>query len=196
MTRPDKLQPERAMVLEIDLQEKLLPSIRHHEDVVAQARKLIDGAAVFELPVVATEQYPQGIGATDAGVKASLEAAKAQLLTKLTFSAWDEPVVAEAIRALDRPQVIVLGIETHVCVQQSVLDLLTVGCQVYVPADAVGSRAKLDDKRALRRMQHAGAYVTTVESMLFELCHRCDTPRFKALLPVIKATPPRGFKAD
>lgn len=192
MLRPDKLEIDRAMVLEIDLQDKLLPFIRNCEDVLAQSRKLIDGAKVFGLPVLATEQYPNGLGGTNAGVRASLDAAGATVMPKMTFSALEEPAVRQALDRIDRPQVIVLGIETHVCVQQSVLDLRVLDYFVYICADAVGSRAKMDYKRALRRMQQAGAFVTTVESVLFELCHRCDTAQFKALLPVVKATPPSG----
>jgi len=190
MMRADKLDVGRAMVLEIDLQTALLPSIHRHADVIAQSCKLLAGAKVFELPVLATEQYPKGIGVTEPSVRAALEAARAGVLEKLTFSAVDEPSVRAELRRIDRPQVIVLGIETHVCVQQSVLDLRAQDYQVFVCADAVGSRSPLDYERALARMQHAGAAVTTVESVLFELCHRCDTECFKALLPVIKATPP------
>ena len=190
MMRADKLDVERAMVLEIDLQTALLPSIHHSADVIAQSCKLLAGAQVFELPVLATEQYPKGIGATEPGVRAALDAAGAQVLEKLTFSAADEPAVRAELRRIDRPQVIVLGIEAHVCVQQSVLDLRAQDFQVFVCADAAGSRSPLDYEHALARMQQAGAAVTTVESVLFELCNRCDTARFKALLPVIKATPP------
>ncbi|HNQ23329.1 MAG TPA: isochorismatase family protein [Phycisphaerae bacterium] len=194
MLRPDKLEIDRAMVLEIDLQDKLLPFIRHRQDVLAQSRKLIDGAKVFGLPVLATEQYPHGLGTTDAGIRAGLDAAGATIMSKMTFSSLAEPAVRKAVDGLDRPQVIVLGIETHVCVQQTVLDLRVLDYQVYVCADAVGSRAKIDYRQALRRMQQAGAFITTVESVLFELCHRCDTPQFKALLPVVKATPPSGME--
>lgn len=190
MMRADKLDVGRAMVLEIDLQTALLPSIHRNADVIAQSCKLLAGAKVFELPVLATEQYPQGIGATEPSVRAALEAARAEVLEKLSFSAVDEPSVRAELRRIDRPQVIVLGIEAHVCVQQSVLDLRAQDYQVFVCADAVGSRSPLDYERALARMQQAGAAVTTVESVLFELCHRCDTECFKALLPVIKATPP------
>ena len=194
MIRADKLDVDRALVLGIDLQTALLPSIHHSADVIAQGCKLLAGVRVLELPVLATEQYPKGIGATEPKVRAALDAAGAVLLEKLTFSAVDEPSVREELRRIDCPQVIVLGIEAHVCVQQSVLDLLAQDYQVFVCADAVGSRSPLDYERALARMQQAGAAVTTVESVLFELCHRCDTARFKALLPAIKATPPVGVE--
>jgi isochorismate hydrolase len=87
---------------------------------------------------------------------------------------------------IDRPQVIITGIETHVCVQQTALDLVSRDFDVFVCADAVGARAKLDHATGLERMRHAGVIVTTTESVLFELCGRCDAPRFKAMLEIIK----------
>lgn len=192
MMRPDQLDADRAMVLVIDVQEKLLPLIRDHQRIVAATRTLLDGTRIFALPVLATEQYPKGLGTTAAPVRQALAAAAAAILEKPTFSAWAEPPVREALIAIDRPQVIVAGIEAHVCVQQAVLDLVSRDYDVYVCADAIGSRGRLDYEIALERMRQNGAFVTTVESVLFEVCQRCDTPRFKALLEVIKAAPPPG----
>jgi len=190
MLRANRLDIDRSFVLVIDLQEKLLPLIRQHERIIQASRKLLDGLRVFELPVLATEQYPKGIGRSHPDVLSCLDAASAQILEKPTFSACDEPSVREAIHAIDRPQVIVIGIEAHVCVQQTVLDLRAMEYDVFVPADATGSRGRLDYEQALVRMRQEGAFVSTVESVLFELCHRCDTERFKAMLKVIKAAPP------
>jgi isochorismate hydrolase len=188
--RANKLDVDRAFVLVIDIQERLLPSIRHHERVLAVSRKLLDAVRVFELPVLATEQYPKGIGRTDASIGRCLEASGAKVVEKLTFSAWDEPAVREAILAIDRPQVILIGIEAHVCVQQTALDLISRDYDVFVCADAIGSRGRLDYEHSLERMRQEGAWVTTVESVLFELCNRCGTPEFKAMLEVIKEVPP------
>jgi len=188
--RGNKLDVDRTFVLVIDIQEKLLPLIRHHERVLAISRKLLDAVRVFELPVLATEQYPKGIGRTDASIGQCLETSGAKVVEKLTFSAWDEPVVREAILAIDRPEVILIGIESHVCVQQTALDLISRDYDVFVCADAVGSRGRLDYEHSLERMRQEGAWVTTVESVLFELCNRCDTPEFKAMLEVIKEVPP------
>jgi isochorismate hydrolase len=190
MLRPDKLDPDRCMILVIDVQEKLLPLIRKHEQVTAAIRKLLQGAAVFELPVMVTEQYPKGIGPTDESIGDLLRDGGATFMTKASFSACGEPPIREALREIDRPQIILVGIEAHVCVQQTALDLLVMDHDVAVCADAIGSRGKLDYKQALARMAGAGAAVTTVESVLFELCDRCDTDRFKAMIPVIKASPP------
>jgi isochorismate hydrolase len=186
MYRPDLLESDRAMLLVIDVQEKLLPLIDKQREVLRAARKLIRGAKVFELPILATEQYPKGIGRTHEGIRDCLRECSAKTMEKACFSAWAEASVREAMLAIDRPQVIVTGIETHVCVQQSALDLKSRDFEVFVCADAVGSRGKLDHKAALHRMRHAGVIVTTVESVLFELCSRCDAPRFKPMLELIK----------
>jgi isochorismate hydrolase len=188
--RPDQLDIERAMVLVIDVQEKLLPSIVGGESVIAAGRKLLDGAGVFELPVLVTEQYAKGLGPTHATIRAALAQSRAKVLEKPTFSAWADAKIREALLALDRPQIIITGIETHVCVQQTALDLRSRDYDVFVCADAVGSRGRVDHEVALDRMRQAGVLVTTVESVLFELCQRCDTARFKAMLEVIKRHPP------
>ena len=192
MFRADQLDIDRAMVLVIDVQEKLLPSIVGGEPVIAAGRKLLHGAAVFELPVLVTEQYPKGLGPTHATIRAALTKSLAKVLEKPTFSAWADANVREALIALDRPQIIVTGIESHVCVQQTALDLRSRDYDVFVCADAVGSRGRVDYEVALDRMRQAGVLVTTVESVLFELCQRCDTARFKAMLEIIKANPPSG----
>lgn len=190
MYRADQLDADRACLLVIDLQEKLLPLIAAHQRIVQSSIKLIEGIHIFRLPVIVTEQYPKGIGSTDRAILAALEKSQAIILEKPTFSAWSHPPVVDAILEIDRPQVIVTGIEAHVCVQQTVLDLLSRDYDVYVCADAIGSRGRMDVEQSLDRMRQAGAFITTVESVLFELCNRCDTPEFKEMIEVIKAYPP------
>ena len=190
MLRGDQLDADLAFALVIDLQEKLLRTIGDHQRVITAAAKLLDGVRIFDLPVLATEQYPQGLGPTHGSIRGRLDSCGATVLVKATFSACDEEPVRRAIRAIDRPQVILIGIEAHVCVQQTALDLRAMDYDVFVCADAVGSRGRLDYDFALQRMRQAGALVTTVESALFELCNRCDTERFKAMIKVIKAAPP------
>lgn len=181
-----RLDVDRAMLLVIDVQEKLLPLIDGHESVVASVGQLIRGAGVFEIPVVVTEQYPKGIGATDGQLSDALGDVQSTVLTKTAFSCWGDDGVRDQLRRLDREQIIVCGIETHVCVQQTVLDLLSMDYHASVCADAVGSRDRLDYKMALHRMRQMGAAVTTVESVLFELCVECGTERFKSMLELIK----------
>lgn len=190
MLRPDTLEADRAMLLLIDVQEKLLPMILDRPRVVASSRLMVEGAALFDLPVLVTEQYPKGLGRTEASILAALSKTRFTLHEKPTFSACGCEPIREEIARLDRPQIVLAGIEAHVCVQQTALDLCVQDYDVFVCADAVGSRGTMSCDMALHRMRQAGARVTTVESVLFELCHRCDAPKFKAMLELIKAFPP------
>ena len=186
MLNPNRLDADRAMLLVIDVQTKLLPLIEGHEEVVAGIRQLLRGAAIFDLPVLATEQYPKGIGRTVEPVAELYRGGQVPVLEKTAFSCCGDEDVGQALREIDRPQIIACGIEAHVCVQQTVLDLLAMDHQVWVCADAVGSRRGLDLDLGLSRMQQAGAAVTTVEAVLFELCEACDAPKFKQLLELVK----------
>ena len=176
-------------MLVIDVQDKLLPSIRGREALLDAALRLVRGAALFGVPALATEQYPQGIGPTAAGLAAALGAAGAKVLHKMTFSCVAEETVAAALDDLRRTSIVLAGIEAHVCVLQTALDLKERGYGVRVCADAVGSRSDVDYFIALERLRHAGVGVSTVESELFEMCHACGTSEFKSMIELIK--PPR-----
>ena len=189
--RPEQLDSDRAMVLVIDLQEKILALVRENRSVVSRSRVMLEGARVFGLPVVLTEQYPKGLGSTESSITEACHAARAERFEKPTFSAWAEASIRERLIQLDRPQVIMVGIETHVCVQQTTLDLRSRDYDVFVCADAVGARGRANHEAALDRMRQAGAFVTTVESVLFELCGTTEAAPFKAMLEVIKANPPK-----
>lgn len=193
MRRANQVHPDHAVVLVIDIQEKLLPLVRGHDRLVASCSKLLEGCRVFQLPVVCTEQYRKGIGATVAPIQQRLDAAKATVLEKMAFSAWAASNVRETLIELDRNQVILVGIEAHVCVQQTALDLLSRDYDVFVCADGVGSRGAIDYETSLERMRQEGVFVTTVESVLFELCDESGTPRFKEMIEVIKAYPPEDI---
>ena len=182
-----RLDADRAMLLVIDVQTKLLPAIDTHKSVLAAVRQLLRAARLFELPVLATEQYPKGIGRTEASVAGLIQESGGPVLEKSTFSACDDEGVRQALRRIDRPQVLLCGIEAHVCVQQTALDLVSMDHDVYVCADAVGSRRSLDRAVSLERMRQAGVAVTTSESVLFELCVECRSARFKKLIELIKA---------
>lgn len=192
--RANRLEPDRSMLLVIDLQEKLLPMIHGTTAVLRAASQLLDAARIFEIPVLVTEQYPKGIGATDAALRESLSRVRAQIFEKSAFSVCGDGPSRAALRALDRCQIVVTGIESHVCVQQTVLDLRAMDYDVFVCADAIGSRGTLDHDVAVERMRQEGALITTVESVLFEWCQECGTQQFKEMLPVIKANPPEGSR--
>jgi isochorismate hydrolase len=181
-----KVDPDRAMLLVIDMQTVLLPHIEGSDEVLVAASRLVRGAHLFEIPIMATVQYAKGLGHTHDIVAGPLADANVEVMEKSTFSVCADDPMKARLAEIDRPQVIVTGIEGHVCVSQTVLDLLAMDCQVFVCADAVGSRRDLDLDIALTRMQQAGAHITTVEAVLFELCHISGTDQFKKLLAIVK----------
>ena len=170
------LARDRAALLVVDVQEAFRPYASF--SAVAQGcARLVQGARVLEIPTLVSEQYPQGLGHS----APELDLQGEPRIEKTVFSA----VRADGFDLEGRDQVIVGGIETHVCVSQTVHDLLSAGVEVHVPADAVGSRHELDHERGLERMQRAGATVSTVEAALFELLERAGTPEFKAVQKLI-----------
>lgn len=180
-----RLQREQTQLLVVDIQEKLLPFIDRHESVVAQSAKLLRAADVLGVPVIVSEQYPQGLGPTHAAIREATPAGAAHC-TKMTFSCCADEGGRAALQRTQRRQVLLIGIETHVCVLQTALDLAAEGAVPVVLADAVGSRRDLDHRVALERMRSAGVVVSTVESVIFELVHASGTDLFKRILPIVK----------
>jgi nicotinamidase-related amidase len=180
------MSADDTALLVVDVQEKLVPAIRDHARVVFNVRRLVDGAKLLGLPVAATEQYPKGLGPTVAELAERL----GPLPEKLTFSCSGCPEVFEALREQGIHKILVTGIEAHVCVQQTVLDLLGDGYRVYVAVDAVGSRNALDYETALGRMDSSGAVLTTTEAALFEWCETAENPQFKAISRLVREEMP------
>jgi nicotinamidase-related amidase len=179
---PDLLSATNSRLLIVDVQDKLLPPIANGPRLVHNCRRLIDGAKIVSVPVYGTEQYPQGLGPTTA----ELATRMGPRVEKVIFSCAAVLGWGQAADVTDeREQVVVAGMETHVCVMQTVLDLIAGGFRVYVPVDAVGSRGELDAKVALERMAASGATLTTVESVLFEWCEKAGTPEFKQIQKLI-----------
>jgi nicotinamidase-related amidase len=170
------LERDRAALVVVDVQEGFRP-YASFAPVAGACAKLLRGARLLGLPRVVSEQYPKGLGHTVPEVGIEDE----RPLEKTVFSA----VRADGFDLLERNQAIVCGIETHVCVSQTVHDLLDQGVEVHVPADAVGSRHAIDYERGLERMERAGAVIGTVEAVLFELLERADVPEFKAVQKLI-----------
>jgi nicotinamidase-related amidase len=164
------LEREKAALVVVDVQEGFR-SYTTFESVASACAKLVQGARILGLPSIVSEQYPKGLGHTAPEVDLKDE----PVIEKAVFSA----ARAEGFELEGRTQAIVCGIETHVCVSQTVHDLLGQGIEVHVPADAVGSRHQIDYERGLERLQRAGAVVSTVEAVLFELLERAGTPEFK-----------------
>ncbi len=183
---PELMAPDDTALLVIDVQERLLPAIRDRERVVWNIRRLIDAAKILNLTVAATEQYPKGLGTTAALLAERL----GPRLEKLMFSCRECTPLVEGWRQAGIHRVLLCGIETHVCVQQTALDLLGLGFRVYVAVDAVGSRYEVDYLTALRRMELCGAVLTTAESAMFEWCVRAGTPEFREISRLAKEAPP------
>jgi nicotinamidase-related amidase len=170
----------------IDVQERLLPSIIGGERIVWNIRRLVDGAETLQMPVVATEQYPKGLGATVSPLAEKL----GEIPSKLMFSCRECVELFRQLVDQGRHKILVVGIETHVCVQQTVLDLLAEGFRIYVAVDAVGSRFEIDYQTALRRMESAGATLTTTEAALFEWCEVAGTSEFKQISQLVREQQP------
>lgn len=180
---PELMSRSASRLLIVDVQEKLLPMIPVAQTLIFNCRRLIEGAKLLQVPVTATEQYPRGLGHTVPQLAELLDAAP----EKLRFSCAEVLAWANAdSESNERDQIVVAGMEAHVCVLQTVLDFIAQGFRVYVPADAIGSRFKLDWKIALDRMSLAGAVITTAESVLFEWCEVSGTPEFKSISELIR----------
>ena len=190
---PEMMTRGDTALLVVDVQERLVPAIAGHEQVVWNVRRLIDGARILGLPVVATEQYPEGLGSTVPELAERL----GEIPSKLTFSCGGCPELFKGLQSRGIHKLLVCGVEAHVCVQQTVLDLLAGAWRVYVAVDAVGSRHKIDCRTALGRMDSAGATLTTTEAALFEWCQVAGTPEFRQISRLVQeAGPPRaGGKA-
>lgn len=173
-------------LLVVDVQEKLIRHVPGHQRIVFNIRRLLDGAAILGIPATATEQYPQGLGATVPELAQRLGA----IPPKVAFSCGEAPAVLRGWAEAGRRKILVAGIETHVCIQQTVLDLLAEGFRVYVAVDAIGARGAIDHETALGRMSLSGATLTTTESALFEWCERAGTPEFKRISELVKETLP------
>lgn len=184
---PLLLDAQGSRLLIVDMQEKLLPVIPESQALIAACERLIRVAQGLGVPVTATEQYPNGLGPTVSSL-AQLVPERAE---KLRFSCAEcLPWLGEANVPEARAQVIIAGIETHVCVLQSALDLLGAGFQVFVVVDASGSRRPLDAQIARQRMADCGVNLVTSEMVLFEWCQAAGTPQFKEISRIVKSAGP------
>jgi len=174
-----------AVLVVVDVQERI-NAVMAEQAHLARIAALVEACAALGVPVVATEQYPKGLGPTVAELSGLLPAPP---LVKDSFSCAREPAVRAALEATGRRQAVVVGIEAHVCVLQTAIDLVAAGHLVHVPHDAVSSRRPADKEWALRRMAAAGVVVTTTESALFELLERCGTDEFKLVAALVKSLP-------
>lgn len=184
---PDKshrITRSQAALLVVDIQERLLPAIFERERVLQNALRLVNGARVLNLPVFVTEQYRKGLGATEPELAAAIPGFAP--IEKLTFSSVGAPGLVDALRAKGAREIVLCGIEAHVCVCQTCLDLLREGFTPFVVADAISSRTSANHRAGVERMRDAGAIVVSTEMILFELLERAGTDEFKQILNLIK----------
>lgn len=181
---PDLARAEDSVLVVIDTQEKLVNMIHNREEVVKTVSLLLRFAPIFKIPVLLTEHYPRGLGYTVDEIKSDLP--DYQPIVKRIFSCFGADEFRENLEATGRKRMLVAGIETHICVSQTVMDALHRGYLVQVAADGVGTRFPVDHHTALARMRQAGAAITTSEALMYELTERADTEEFKQLLELVK----------
>jgi nicotinamidase-related amidase len=179
-----RIHRARAALAVVDIQEKLLPAMFEKERVLRNTLRLLLGAAELNVPVIVTEQYRKGLGATVPELAAA--AGGFAPLEKMAFSACGAKGFVEALAAREVSDVVLCGIEAHVCVCQTGLDLLERDYRLFVVADAVSSRSTEDKQLGLRRLEQAGAVIVSTEMVLFELLEKAGTEEFKKIHRIIK----------
>jgi len=178
------LKRENAVLVVVDVQDRLLPHIRKHDDVTEAIARMIRGCKVLGVPILVTEQYPEGLGPTNELLKAEFETWEP--IVKATFSCCGEIPFPEALEKTGRKDVLLCGIETHVCVYQTARDLIEKGYRVHLLVDGASSRRKIDRKTAIRRMESMGVHLCTVEMTLFEMLHVSGTDEFRKIVRIVK----------
>lgn len=176
-----------AVLIVIDVQEKLMPVIDEHEAVARNIDRLVRGCKVLDVPALLTEQYAKGLGGTIPSIRLAFEETSGyEPIEKSTFSGFGCAELLTALRLRQKKHAIVAGVETHVCVYQTVMDLLANGYQVTIAADAIGSRAASNKEIAVRRMVAEGAKLSSTEMALFEMLVESGTDEFRAVSKLVK----------
>jgi hypothetical protein len=179
-----RILKERSLGLIIDIQERLFPVIANNDVLEHQLGILIEGLKILDIPLVVTEQYKKGLGETiDSINRLVLGSTFAE---KLAFSCCDEPRFVEHLELSQRRTVIIAGIESHICVLQTAIDLKERGYQPVVVEDCVGSRSEHNKQIAMNRLRHEGVIITSCESILFELCRYAGNDAFKSISKLVK----------
>ena len=172
-------------LITVDLQERLVPSVYNPDEVVSRATVLLKGAAELGVPVIATEQYPKGLGSTLEEI-ASVLPAGTPVIEKTSFSCYGTEAFAEAIQRLDRECVILCGVESHVCVLQTAMDAIAAGKIVYIVTDGVSSRKESDRDTGLQYLRHNGVQELSAEALLFMMLRNSKHPAFKTISALVK----------
>ncbi len=184
MSKQSLLKAANTVLVLIDVQGKIAQVMYDKETLFKNLQKLIRGIQVLEVPIIVTEQYPQGLGPTVPEIAQLFKNFKP--IAKTSFSSCGDENFMKEFKALNRKQVLIAGIEMHVCVYQTALELLNAGYEVQIVADAVSSRAEENIKIALERLRDAGAALTSTEMVLFELMQKAQGPKFKEISQIVK----------
>lgn len=178
------LSPARSVLVVVDVQERLAPAVHAAGRAIRNVGILLDVARELNVPVLASEQYPKGLGTTVPAVKERLR--PDAVIEKIHFSCSREPAFMERLDALGREQIVLTGMEAHVCVLQTALGLRAMGRRVYIVADATSSRAPGNAELGIERMRENGVEVVTTEMVVFEWLEKAGTPTFRTLSALIK----------
>jgi nicotinamidase-related amidase len=185
MQQISRLSREHAALIVIDMQEAFRPVIHDYNEVAARIAKAVQGANLLEVPVIVTEQYPKGLKHTAEEIQPHLPPA-ATPIEKICFSSCGVAEFQQALASRHLKQVIICGIEAHICVAQTVLDLLSQGLEVFLLVDCITSRKRDSKEVAMARLTQAGAVLSNLEMALFEMMRTADSPQFKAVQQLIK----------
>lgn len=183
---PELMNASDTTLLVIDVQQQILPAIRSSEQLVWNIRRLVRGANILGVNVVATEQAPDKLGTTEPTIAEHLPPP----LAKTSFSCGERGELLRESFDQNRHRVLLCGVETHVCVQQTALDYVAAGARVYAAVDALATRHAIDHEVALRRMESSGVTLTTCEAALMEWCVAAGTPEFKQISALAKELAP------
>jgi nicotinamidase-related amidase len=180
-----RIDKKDSLALVIDFQEKLIPAIDRNEILLHNTEILMKGLNILEVPLIITQQYTKGLGMTVKSLQNVL-GNSFQYFDKTTFSCYDDEIILENIKNYGKKNIIICGIEAHICVQQTVIDFKAAGYQVIIVEDCISSRKENDKKIAMHRMIQEGAIVATYESILFELTRDSRSEKFKEISKLIK----------
>lgn len=179
------LDVNQVFLLTIDIQERLLPAMYNKEQLNRGLRRIIQGAELFAIEGCVSEQYPKGLGATVGEYAETLQRMSHPFFEKTKFNALT-PEIKDYIEKSEKKQILIIGVETHVCVYQTVRELLMSGYEVFIIADAVSSRFEEDKKFALKTLRQLGAWIISSENALFDLLGDAKHPNFKAISNLVK----------
>ena len=178
------IKADQSCLIVIDVQERLVPAMQAPARVIRNSQTLMTAATRLDIPMLLTEQYPKGLGRIVPELQDLAKGGK--VLEKMHFSCMNDPIFAAEFKALERRQAVIVGMEAHICVMQTGVNLMEQGYEIFVVTDATSSRTLESEKACLDRLSAAGAGIVTTEMVVFEWLGRAGTPEFKDLLKRIK----------